>query len=88
MLGGRACRTRTRARSASGNGVLADGDGGGVPLALCSRTDREPGTVSSESSSWVMFWLGERSDERANDAFTYAWRRMAVSRSCRMNCGP
>ena len=52
---------------------------------LSSRTEREPGTVSSESRSWVMLGLADRSDERASDAFTYAWRRMAVSRSCRMN---
>ncbi len=35
-----------------------------------SRTEREPGTVSSESRSWVMLGLAECSDERANDAFT------------------
>ena len=53
---------------------------------LSSSTEREPGTVSSEASSCVTLGFTDRSDERASDAFTYAWRKMAVSRSRRMNC--
>ncbi len=53
---------------------------------LSSSTDREPGTVSSESNSCVTLGFTDRNDERASDAFTYAWRKMAVSRSRRMNC--
>jgi hypothetical protein len=53
----------------------------------CSRTDRDPGRVSSESSSWVMFVEFDRkSEDRAREALTYAWRKIAVSRSWRMNC--
>src|SRR5580698_7025733 len=52
---------------------------------LSSMTEREPGTVSSESSSWVTLGFADRNEDRASDALTYAWRRMAVSRSRRMN---
>ena len=37
---------------------------------LSSSTEREPGTVSSEASSWVMLGLTDRNDDRASDAFT------------------
>ncbi len=52
---------------------------------LSSSTEREPGTVSREASSCVMLGSIDRNDDRANDAFTYAWRKIAVSRSLRMN---
>jgi hypothetical protein len=52
-----------------------------------SRTDIDPGTVSREAKSWVMSGECDRKrDERAREAFTYAWRKIAVSRSWRMNC--
>ena len=51
-----------------------------------SITDNDPGKVSRESRSWVDIrgWANATT-VRANEALTYAWRRMAVSRSCRMN---
>jgi hypothetical protein len=35
-----------------------------------SRTESDPGKVSRFSSSWVTSWVGDRSEERANEAFT------------------
>ena len=55
----------------AGDGVLAHGDGGGVPLAaLLEHRAAIPAGCRATPRSWVMSGLGERSDERASEAFT------------------
>ena len=75
----------TRVRSPAGMAVSLTEIDVGIPLAPSSRTERDPGTVSSDARSWVMSGLTDRNAERAREALTYAWRRMAVWRSFRTN---
>src|SRR5690348_11633893 len=75
---------RTSVRSAWGMASSVTDSDVWYHWPLRSSTDSEPGSVSSEPSNWVVSGLDERSDDRMSEAFTYAWRRMAVWRSFKM----